>query len=72
MSRKGKTEDAVKEYHARRGDFLLHFAGISHRDKAIDEWAKLLEESEVIWPQESVQRDVTHEVAEFWSTDRHI
>lgn len=67
-----KTEDGLEKYHARRGDFLLHFAGISHKDKAIDEWAKLLEEPEVIWPEESLQRDVTHEMAEFWSTDRHI
>jgi hypothetical protein len=67
-----KTEDGLEKYHARRGDFLLHFAGISHRDKAIEEWTKLLEESEIIWPKEVVQRDVAREVAQFWGADRHI
>jgi hypothetical protein len=65
------TEDGLEKYHARRGDFLLHFAGISHRDKAIAEWVKMLEQSEVIWSKESVQRDVTHDVAQFWGGKLH-
>ncbi|KAF9767189.1 hypothetical protein IL306_000279 [Fusarium sp. DS 682] len=60
-------EDGLKDYHARRGDFLLHFAGRGGRDKLINEWTGMLESTRSIWPKEEVQRNVSTSIRGFWS-----
>lgn len=64
-----KTDDeGLKNYHARRGDFMLHFAGRPGRDKLINKWIKLLKRTRGVWKLEQVQRNVTGGVQKFWST----
>ncbi|KAF5986694.1 glycosyltransferase family 34 [Fusarium coicis] len=60
-------EDDLKDYHARRGDFLLHFAGRGRRDELINEWTEMLEGTRSIWPKEEVQRNATTSIRGFWS-----
>ncbi|KAJ4988006.1 hypothetical protein SVAN01_06418 [Stagonosporopsis vannaccii] len=59
-------ETGMEEIHARRGDWLIHFAGNEHKDKALNEWADMLEELDDIWKTGRVQRDVSGEVRQFW------
>ncbi|EGU78143.1 hypothetical protein FOPG_09814 [Fusarium oxysporum f. sp. conglutinans race 2 54008] len=60
-------EDGLEDYHARRGDFLLHFAGRGGRDKLINEWTEMLEGTRSIWSKEEVQRNATTSIRGFWS-----
>ncbi|KAF4340112.1 galactosyl transferase gma12 mnn10 family [Fusarium beomiforme] len=59
-------EDDLRDYHARRGDFLLHFAGRGGRDKLINEWIEMLGSTRSIWPKEEVQRNASTSIRGFW------
>lgn len=54
------------ELVARRGDWLIHFAGHSHKDEAINEWADMLDGMEDVWETDRVLRNVDGEVRQFW------
>lgn len=60
-------ETGLKEYHARRGDFLLHFAGRSGKDRLINEWVEMLERRKGPWQPEQIQRSLTASINAFWS-----
>ncbi|KAL3587835.1 hypothetical protein FPOAC2_13734 [Fusarium poae] len=62
-----RDEEGLKEYHARRGDFLLHFAGRGGRDKLIDDWTGMLNGRKGVWPVIEVQRNATRDILSFWS-----
>ncbi|KAJ4264371.1 hypothetical protein NW762_005569 [Fusarium torreyae] len=57
----------LKGYHARRGDFLLHFAGRGGRDSLINEWTSMLDRRQGVWAREEVQRNATRSISIFWS-----
>ena len=54
------------ELVARRGDWLIHFAGHNHKGEAINEWADMLDGMEDVWETDSVLRNVDGEVRQFW------
>ncbi|RAR06778.1 glycosyltransferase family 34 protein [Stemphylium lycopersici] len=56
----------LHERHVRRGDYLVHFAGLGKRDKAIKEWTTMLNESGDVWKERKVQRDTSQEIETFW------
>ncbi|KAL4727028.1 hypothetical protein ACLX1H_005928 [Fusarium chlamydosporum] len=60
-------EKGLKEYHARRGDFLLHFAGRGGRDELINSWTDMLSRKKGLWLPEEVQRNATRDINNFWS-----
>lgn len=60
------TEDGMEDVHARKGDWLVHFAGVGRKDEALDGWADMLEDAGDVWEEKSVQRDVSGEVRQFW------
>ena len=60
-------EEDLEVYHARRGDFLLHFAGRSGKDRLINEWVKMLERRRSPWQPEQVQRNVIPSILAFWT-----
>lgn len=62
-----KTEDGLEKYHARRGDFLIHFAGIPRKDKAIDQWSAALDKMANVTSKNDAQRDTTQDIKEFWN-----
>ncbi|KAJ8109222.1 hypothetical protein OPT61_g7617 [Boeremia exigua] len=66
VGRTDASEEGMEETHARRGDWLIHFAGNDHKDVALNEWADMLEDMEDVWENDRVQRDVSDEVRQFW------
>ena len=59
--------EGLKQYHARRGDYLVHFAGHSKKDEAIREWKSMLDKSGDVWENGRVLRDASQEIAAFWT-----
>ncbi|KAI6784830.1 uncharacterized protein J7T54_007923 [Emericellopsis cladophorae] len=56
----------TKEYHARRGDFLVHFAGVPHRGDAMRPWLDLAESGDWGERNNTPARDLDSEIQEFW------
>jgi mannan polymerase II complex MNN10 subunit len=57
----------LKLYEARRGDFLVHFAGTPNKAETIGNYTSMLQTLPDVWKTGTVQRDVSSEVADFWS-----
>jgi mannan polymerase II complex MNN10 subunit len=66
VSSNGTNPEGWDELNARRGDWLIHFAGNQHKDKELNEWADILEGMEDVWETGRVQRNVGGEVRQFW------
>lgn len=66
MFEERKDEEGLKQFQARRGDYLVHFAGHSRKDEAIREWTSMLDQSGDVWEENRVQRDVSQEIETFW------
>lgn len=59
-------EEGLKQFQARRGDYLVHFAGHSRKDQAIRDWKSMLDQSGDVWEENRAQRDVSQEIETFW------
>ncbi|KAJ4324848.1 hypothetical protein N0V94_001077 [Neodidymelliopsis sp. IMI 364377] len=59
-------DEGMEDVYARRGDWLIHFAGNEHKDKALNEWADMLEIVKDVWREGRVQRDVSEAIRIFW------
>ncbi|KAH7303961.1 galactosyl transferase GMA12/MNN10 family-domain-containing protein [Stachybotrys elegans] len=57
------------EYQARKGDFLVHFAGRGDRDKVMEPWLANAESIGGEWELEPQLRDIDAEIREFWDTE---
>jgi mannan polymerase II complex MNN10 subunit len=66
-----KDEEGLKTFQARRGDYLVHFAGHGSKDQAIREWKGMLDTSGDIWEEDRVLRDVSKEIEAFWKGVGH-
>ncbi|KAF5010148.1 hypothetical protein FDECE_3694 [Fusarium decemcellulare] len=64
-----KSEEGLEYYNARRGDFLLHFAGIEDKDQLVDEWADMLERQKGPWQPQQILRNITANVQRIWSNE---
>ncbi|KAJ3533273.1 hypothetical protein NM208_g2554 [Fusarium decemcellulare] len=64
-----KSEEGLEYYNARRGDFLLHFAGIEDKDQLVDEWADMLERQKGPWQPQQILRNITANVQRIWSDE---
>ncbi|KAL0929913.1 uncharacterized protein CTRU02_215122 [Colletotrichum truncatum] len=62
-----ENEKGLSDYQARRGDFLIHFAGIPGKDKSIDDWVDMLSGMPDVWNADKVQRNVTADIEAFWA-----
>ncbi|KAF2115658.1 hypothetical protein BDV96DRAFT_492188 [Lophiotrema nucula] len=64
-SKKGLEE--IETFHIRKGDFLLHLAGDPHKDESINKWWPYINAHPSPWlDKESIQRDSTQKIAEWW------
>ncbi|KAH6960085.1 galactosyl transferase GMA12/MNN10 family protein [Ilyonectria sp. MPI-CAGE-AT-0026] len=63
-------DDKAKAYHARRGDFLVHFAGVGKRDEHMNPWLDVAETATSGWALGPHQRDVDGEIQDFWEGRR--
>jgi mannan polymerase II complex MNN10 subunit len=61
-----KTADGMLEDHVRRGDYLVHFAGLPHKNVLVERWWNMLEELEDVWKLDAVQRNISTAVVAFW------
>ncbi|KAM0282145.1 hypothetical protein ACHAQH_003185 [Verticillium albo-atrum] len=61
----GKIE-LLEEHHARRGDFLVHFAGLGSRDEAMARWLDVAEDEARQWSLGSPLRDVDGDIRKYW------
>ncbi|KAF2996193.1 hypothetical protein E8E13_000925 [Curvularia kusanoi] len=61
-----RDQNDLQEEHVRRGDFLVHFAGLPGKGKAIRGWLDMLAQLEDVWKTKSAQRDVDRDIAAFW------
>jgi mannan polymerase II complex MNN10 subunit len=64
--RERSNETGLGKEHVRRGDYLLHFAGNTKKDEAINGWLDMLQELPDVWEHKTVQRDVSEEVMNLW------
>lgn len=64
-------EVGLEEYNARRGDFLLHFAGLTGKDKLINEWVEMLRRQKGPWQPERILRNLTANAQTIWSQLGH-
>lgn len=62
----GTNPEGWEEVQARKGDWLVHFAGNQHKDEEIPPWVDMLEGMEDVWESGRVQRNVDGEVKRFW------
>ncbi|KAK4233151.1 galactosyl transferase GMA12/MNN10 family-domain-containing protein [Achaetomium macrosporum] len=67
-----KDDIDAEGYHARRGDFLVHFAGVGGRDKAMSPWLDIAETAVSGWAAESKERDLDTEIRDFWAAWKNI
>jgi hypothetical protein len=59
----------ARQYHARRGDFLVHFAGVGSPDQArqaMKPWLDVAETGVDGWAAEPRERDLDEEIRDFW------
>jgi mannan polymerase II complex MNN10 subunit len=61
-----KLDPTAQGYHARRGDFLVHFAGKGQRDQAMAPWLNISEAATTGWATEPKERTLDSDMAEFW------
>ncbi|KAF3805921.1 hypothetical protein GCG54_00013595 [Colletotrichum gloeosporioides] len=56
----------LEAYHARPGDFLVHFAGVGNREEAMPPWLRVAELRTSGWAAGPTLRKLDYEVADFW------
>ncbi|KAH7128068.1 galactosyl transferase GMA12/MNN10 family-domain-containing protein [Dactylonectria estremocensis] len=64
-------EEGLEDQNARRGDFLLHFAGLADKEKSINEWADMLDRQKNPWQPERILRNSTKSIQKIWSQLGH-
>ncbi|KAH6991506.1 galactosyl transferase GMA12/MNN10 family-domain-containing protein [Ilyonectria sp. MPI-CAGE-AT-0026] len=65
------SEEGLEDHHARRGDFLLHFAGREDKDKVIVEWVEMLRRTKGLWQPERILRNANENIQSFWAQLGH-
>jgi mannan polymerase II complex MNN10 subunit len=66
--REGLETDDLEWFRARKGDFVVHFAGDDGRSGRMPDWLDMLEQVGNVYEKKEQQRDVTKEVAAFWAS----
>lgn len=61
-----KNDEGIEYYNAQRGDFLIHFAGVSDKEKLIVDWADALGRHQGPWHPEELLRNITGDIAGLW------
>ncbi|OAL07485.1 galactosyl transferase GMA12/MNN10 family protein [Phaeosphaeriaceae sp. SRC1lsM3a] len=51
----------------RRGDYLVHFAGHSEKDKAIEAYSNMLRDLPDVWEHGTAQREIQGNITSFWN-----
>ncbi|KAF2743940.1 glycosyltransferase family 34 protein [Sporormia fimetaria CBS 119925] len=59
-------EEGLERFHVRRGDFLVHFAGVGERGREMLEWVRVARRVGNVWEGGRVLRDLKREIEGFW------
>ncbi|KAL6703052.1 hypothetical protein ACN47E_010259 [Coniothyrium glycines] len=62
----GLEPDDLEWFRARKGDFVVHFAGDHGRGERMLEWLDMQDRLGNVWEQGNVKRDITAEIEKFW------
>jgi len=65
----GIERENMEAWRARKGDFLIHFAGVGERTWLMLDWINMLAEVGNIW-EFGVKRDITAEITKYWDKFR--
>ncbi|KAH0264677.1 glycosyltransferase family 34 protein, partial [Aureobasidium melanogenum] len=63
----GEHNETLAPYQVRRGDFLVHFAGVINRDERIPFWLDRVEQHLPDWEMEVQHTSYPAEVKDFWN-----
>jgi mannan polymerase II complex MNN10 subunit len=64
----GVESEDLEWFRARKGDFVVHFAGDDGRSGRMPEWLDMLQRVGNVYEKSEQQRDVTPEVRKYWSS----
>ncbi|CAO2656543.1 Nn.00g053460.m01.CDS01 [Neocucurbitaria sp. VM-36] len=62
----GLEPENLEWFRARKGDFVVHFAGDEGRSGRMPGWLNMLDEVGNVWEKGDVGRDITEEIKEYW------
>jgi|TARA_R110002003_G_scaffold206_11_gene15824 hypothetical protein len=65
--REGLEPENLEWFRARKGDYVVHFAGDDGRSGRMPDWLNMLQEVGNVYEKSEQQRDVTNEVIEYWN-----
>ncbi|GAM83366.1 hypothetical protein ANO11243_013530 [Dothideomycetidae sp. 11243] len=68
----GEQNETLAPFQVRRGDFLVHFAGVGDRDQRMAYWLDRVEQHLPDWELEVQHTSYPSEAREFWSQQRHL
>lgn len=63
----GLEPDNLEWFRARKGDYVVHFAGDNGRSGRMPEWLSMLEQVGNVYEKKEQQRDVTKEIEQYWN-----
>ena len=63
----GSLSEALNANQARRGDLLVHFAGVPNRDVRMNDWCDIAEQHLPDWEVEIIHTSYRDEISQFWS-----
>lgn len=64
--REGLEPENLEWFRARKGDYVVHFAGDDGRSGRMPDWLNMLQEVSNVYEKNEQQRDVTKEVEQYW------
>lgn len=67
----GLINETIEPYQVRRGDLLVHFAGVPGRNERMEYWMDIAEQHLPEWELDLVQTSYASEVKEYW-VERHV
>lgn len=63
----GHQDETLQPHQTRRGDFLVHFAGVGERSKQMEYWLDIAERHAPDWMLEFWRTGYPAEIEEFWT-----
>ncbi|KAF2831741.1 hypothetical protein CC86DRAFT_367031 [Ophiobolus disseminans] len=66
--REGRETEDLEWFRARKGDYVVHFAGDDGRSGRMPDWENMIEEVGNVYEKKEQQRDVTKEVEKYWQS----
>ncbi|KAF1935712.1 hypothetical protein EJ02DRAFT_116604 [Clathrospora elynae] len=66
--RDGLEPNNLEWFRARKGDFVVHFAGDDGRNRRMPDWLDMLQDLGNVWENGDALRDITSEISSYWNS----